>query len=180
MDPTGRPEAKELFDTVFDLNADGSLSVKEVHRGLKRLGIEVPAEQMPALFNAFDTDNNFRLEPAEFYELYRKQKANPAAQVQLLEQCEEKLLRDDGVDDGERTVLLRDFARKIMEMHRGGAREVKCFVVKFAEKIAKDYHEHLPDVLPSIHALAEDEDDSVAYPIRGYVTCPAAYGTYTY
>ena len=49
-----------------------------MHKGLKKLGITVPPEDMASLFNAFDTDSNFRLEPLEFYELYRKHSAAPA------------------------------------------------------------------------------------------------------
>jgi len=72
-------DAQEAFDTAFDRNADGTLSVSEVHRGLKKLGIKVPPEEMSSIFSNFDTDNSFRLDAQEFYELFRKYKAQTAA-----------------------------------------------------------------------------------------------------
>ena len=73
-------EVQEVYDSIFDKNGDGKLSVSEVHAGLKKLGAPVKPEEMSTLFNGFDTDSNFRLEPQEFYELYRKCKAQLAAQ----------------------------------------------------------------------------------------------------
>ena len=88
--PSWAHEAQELFGTVFDRNADGQLSVSEVHKGLKKLGIFVPKEQMSTLFNQFDTDGNFRLELSEFYELYRRQAAAPGSLVQATQEASEE------------------------------------------------------------------------------------------
>jgi Ca2+-binding EF-hand superfamily protein len=73
--PALPPDVQEVFDSTFDRDSDGKLSVAEVHRGLKKLGIDIPKDRMAGLFSNFDVDGSFRLEPAEFAELYRRHKA---------------------------------------------------------------------------------------------------------
>ncbi len=87
--------------------------------------------------------------------------ADAGACAQWLESVQDTLLNRTDLDDGERTALLHRFCRPVVELHAGRGKEVRVFVVKFIEAIAKGHYEHLPEVLPSIYALANDEDDTV-------------------
>ena len=59
------PDVQAAYSELFDTNADGTLTVSEVHAGLSRLGIHIPRAEMANVFRGFDTDQSFRLEPAE-------------------------------------------------------------------------------------------------------------------
>jgi len=86
---------------------------------------------------------------------------NSSERLQWCQSIEEVLLRRTDVDDNERTALLHEFVKPIMELHLNASRDVKIFVIKFAQAIAIDFYEHLKDILPSFYALSQDENDLV-------------------
>jgi len=86
---------------------------------------------------------------------------NPAEKIQWCESIEETILRRTDVDESERTALLHKFVRPIMELHVTASKEIKLFVIRFAQAIAIEYYEHLKDVLGSFYNLTSDDNDIV-------------------
>ena len=81
--------------------------------------------------------------------------SNPAEKIQWCESIEETILRRTDVDESERTALLHKFVRPIMELHVAASKEIKLFVIRFAQAIAIEYYEHLKDVLGSFYNLTK-------------------------
>tara|TARA_B110000208_G_C11337092_1_gene272271 strand:- start:49 stop:495 length:447 start_codon:yes stop_codon:yes gene_type:complete len=82
--------------------------------------------------------------------------SNSAEKIQWCESIEEHLLRRTDIDESERTALLHEFVKPIMELHlTSTSKDVKIFVIQFAQSIAIDYYEHLHDVLPSFYAMTQ-------------------------
>ena len=86
---------------------------------------------------------------------------NPDEKLQWCESIEEHLLKRTDVDESERTALLHEFVQPIMELHLNSSKEVKLFVIKFAQSIAVDYNEHLKDVLTSYSYLCQQEENNL-------------------
>jgi hypothetical protein len=85
--------------------------------------------------------------------------SNSSEKIQWCETIEEHLLKRTDVDESERTALLHEFVKPIMELHLNSSKEVKLFVINFAQSIAIEYFEHLKDVLPSFSFLCQQEEN---------------------
>ena len=57
------------FDAA-DKSSDGKLSVSEVYKMMRHLGVQIHPRQMKEVFDEFDTNENFRISLREFVKLY--------------------------------------------------------------------------------------------------------------
>jgi hypothetical protein len=77
--------------------------------------------------------------------------------------AQELLLNRSDVDEDERSALLHEFSKKIASFaHPNSSVGVKCFVITFAEQVAKHSYEQVPQILGAInYGIVGDSGDSV-------------------